>query len=83
VAAAVRALLGELNPGAPLPGEVALRRGSTGEIMVIFSGDADTAKVNRSQSLNHAMTKRLSPYKAWYRWRNIPATGVKSPAVVI
>lgn len=43
VAAEVRLLLGKLPPGAPLPREVVLRRGSTGEIMVILTGDAGGA----------------------------------------
>lgn len=59
VAASVQILLGELYHGAPLPGEVALRRGSSGEIMVILSGDTDTAKVNSSRSRYQAIAEKI------------------------
>ncbi|KJS11510.1 MAG: hypothetical protein JL56_11345 [Desulfotomaculum sp. BICA1-6] len=59
VAAVVQILLGELDHGVPLPGEVALRRGSTGEMMVILTGDTNTAQVNRGPSRYHSIAKKV------------------------
>ena len=59
VAAAVQILFDEQYPDAPLPGEIALRRGSTGEIMVILNWPTDTAKVNSSPGRYHAMAKKI------------------------
>jgi len=58
VANAVQILLGELYQAMPLPGQVALRRGSTGEIMVILSNNTDTAKTN-IRSRYQALAKKI------------------------
>ena len=59
VAAAVQTMLGELDCGTPLPGEVALRRGSTGEMMVILTGDAKPIKAGSSPSRYFALAKKI------------------------
>ncbi|MCG8402094.1 MAG: 23S rRNA (uracil(1939)-C(5))-methyltransferase RlmD [Firmicutes bacterium] len=60
VAEKVQALLGETSPGAPLPGEVALRRGGTGEIMVVLSRDTNAVEGKNSRSSFNALAGQIA-----------------------
>lgn len=60
VAVQVQALLNELPHGAPLPGEVALRRGGSGEIMVILSGTGNAAVATGSRPRFGALAESIA-----------------------